>query len=313
MSGHPFEAVRWVWMNGKLVPFKEATVHVFSHALHYGSGWFEGIRCYETERGPAIFRLRDHLDRLLSSCKIFRAEVPYSLEEISAAVLETVRSNEFDSCYIRPIIFRGFGQLGVNPLGCPIDVAIAAWPWGKYLGEGADDGVDVCVSSWRRSDPGSFPALAKATGAYLNAQLIKMEAIVNGFAEGIALDAGGHLAEGSSENLFLVSGGALLTPPIVASILPGITRASVIEIARDLNIPVREERLPRGLLHTCDEAFFSGTAAEITPIRSVDRITIGNGKPGAITRRLQQRYQQLVHGEIADPYGWLTYVNATSG
>jgi len=311
MSDNPLEAVRWVWMNGKLVPFKDARVHVLSHVVHYGSGWFEGIRCYETPDGPAVFRLREHLERLAASCKIFRTELPWSLDELTAAVLEIIRANDFGSCYIRPLVYRGFGTLGVNPLKCPIDVAIAVWPWGSYLGPGADQaGVDVCVSSWRRSDPGSFPSTAKATGSYLNAQLIKMEAVANGFVEGIALDAEGHLSEGSGENLFLVRGGKLLTPPLVASILPGITRATILTLAGDLGIPVREERLPRGLLYTCDEMFFTGTAAEVTPIRSVDHLPVGEGKPGPITRRLQREYLGIARGEIADRHGWLTQVEA---
>jgi branched-chain amino acid aminotransferase len=311
LSDSVLESARWIWMNGRLVPARDAKIHVLSHVVHYGSGWFEGIRCYDTPEGPAVFRLRDHLDRLAASCKIFRAHFPYSVDELSAAILETIRANGFGACYIRPIVYRGYGTLGVNPLACPIEVAIAVWRWGSYLGEGAvEHGVDVCVSSWRRSDPSSFPATAKATGGYLNAQLIKMEAVVGDFAEGIALDAEGHLSEGSGANLFLVKGGVLLTPSLVASILPGITRETIITLAADLGLPLREERLPRGMLYTCDEVFFTGTAAEVTPIRSVDRIPVGDGKPGPITRRLQREYLGIARGEIADRHGWLTRVEA---
>lgn len=311
MSENPFSTVRWVWMNGRFVEFDKAHVHVLSHGLHYGSGWFEGIRCYRTPAGPAVFRLREHMERLQASCKIFHVEIPYSVDELCEAALEAIRANELGSCYIRPLVFRGFGAMGVNPLNNPVEVVIATWPWGKYLGdEGQEQGVDVCVSSWRRPSGSSFPANSKATGAYLNAQLIKMEAVLGGFVEGIALDEEGHVSEGSGENLFLVSGGVLRTPPLSASILGGITRDTVLTLARDLGIPAVEENLSRGRLYTCEELFFSGTAAEITPIRSVDRIPVGEGRPGPITRRLLETYLATVTGEREDRYGWLTPVGA---
>ena len=310
MENNPYGAIRWVWKNGELVPFEKATLHVLSHVVHYGSGWFEGIRCYETPHGPAVFRLRDHLERLEASCKIFRVEPPYSLEEIAAASLETIRANELGACYIRPIVYRGLGPLGVNPLGCPIDTVIAVWPWGQYLGDDAlDKGVDVCVSTWRRFEASTYPALAKSVGGYLNAQLIKMEAVLGGFAEGIALDTSGCLSEGSAENLFLVSKGVLWTPPLSASILQGVTRSTVLAIAAELGIPVREEQLPRSMLYVCEELFMCGTAVEITPVRSVDRLPVGDGKPGPITRRIQQRFMSLVTGRSEDRHGWLTHVS----
>jgi branched-chain amino acid aminotransferase len=305
---NPFAGVRWIWKNGQLVEFEKATVHVLSHALHYGSGVFEGIRCYKTARGPAIFRLREHLDRLETSAKIYRMPLTFTSEELAEAIRETIRANEFESCYIRPIVFRGFGTLGVNPLRSPVDVAIAVWPWGKYLGEGAAEGVDVCVSSWRRVSPDALPAMAKATGNYLNAQLVKMEALTNGYVEGIALDARGYLSEGSGENVFLVQNGRLVTPSVASSLLPGITRDAVLTLARDLGIEVREEVVPRGMLYTCDELFMTGTAAEITPIRSVDRYPVGRGCPGPVTRRLLDEFMGIVSGETDDRHGWLTPV-----
>jgi branched-chain amino acid aminotransferase len=310
-DGSPFAGVRWIWMNGRLVEFEKATVHVLTHALHYGSGLFEGIRCYDTARGSAVLRLPEHLRRLENSCKVYRMEIPYSRAELERAVFDTIGANAFKACYIRPIIFRGFGSAGINPLPLPVEVVIAVWPWGRYLGEDAQEqGVDVCVSSWRRSAPSSAPAVAKATANYLNSQLVKIEALTNGYAEGIALDVDGRISEGSGQNLFLVQDGVLLTPSLASSILPGITRDAVLTLARDFGIPTREESLPRGMLHTCDELFFTGTAVEITPIRSVDRITVGDGRPGPITRRLQQEFQALVRGQITDRHGWLTPVVA---
>jgi branched-chain amino acid aminotransferase len=309
---NPFANVRWIWKNGELVDFEKATVHVLTHALHYGSGVFEGIRCYRTvnpatgEGVPAIFRLPEHLSRLAYSAKVYRMELPFSIAEIGDAIVDTIRSNGFEACYIRPLVFRGFGTLGVNPLRSPVEVVIAAWPWGKYLGDEAlKDGVDACVSSWRRPSSSTLPAMAKATGNYLNSQLIKMEAITNGFVEGIALDAGGYVSEGSGENLFVVQGGVLMTPPVSASLLPGITRDAIITLARDLGIEVREQVIPRGLLYTCDELFFTGTAAEITPVRSVDRIAVGAGRPGEITLRLAAEFLGMVSGDVEDRHGWL--------
>ncbi|HVR10441.1 MAG TPA: branched-chain amino acid transaminase [Thermoanaerobaculia bacterium] len=309
---NPFANVRWIWKDGKLVEFEKATVHVLTHALHYGSGVFEGIRCYRTvnpetsEVTPSIFRLPEHLSRLVLSAKVYRMELPFSVPELRDAILETILGNGFEACYIRPLVFRGFGSMGVNPLRSPVEVVIAAWPWGKYLGDEAlNQGVDACVSSWRRPSSSTLPAMAKATGNYLNSQLIKMEAVTNGFVEGIALDAGGYVSEGSGENLFLVQGGVLLTPPVSASMLPGITRDAIITLARDAGIEVREQVVPRGLLYTCDEMFFTGTAAEITPVRSVDRIAVGSGRPGEVTLRLAAEFMGIISGEIKDRHGWL--------
>lgn len=314
MKRNPFAGVRWVWMNGELVEFEKATVHVMSHALHYGSGLFEGIRCYAGADGSAVFRLAEHLRRLEDSCRIFRMAIPFSREQLLDAVLETIRANAFTACYIRPIVFRGFGPAGISPLPAPVDVAIAVWPWGGYLGaDAAEAGVDACVSSWRRAGLGSSPALAKATGNYVTSQLIKMEAVENGFAEGIALDGEGHVSEGSGENLFLVRDGILYTPPLASAILPGITRDAILTLAADLGLPVREETIPRGMLYTCDEAFFTGTAVEVTPIRSVDRIPVGEGRPGPVTRRLMSEFMGIVEGRLPDRHGWLTRVPATVG
>jgi branched-chain amino acid aminotransferase len=303
---NPFAGVRWIWKNGQLIDFEKATVHVLSHALHYGSGVFEGIRCYNTRQGSGVFRLPEHVRRLENSAKVYRMPIAFTTEELIDAICETIRANELEACYIRPIIFRGFGdRIGVNPLNNPVEVFIACWPWGKYLGEESESGVDVCVSSWRRIAADSMPAVAKATGNYLNGQLIKIEAVTNGYAEGIALDARGFISEGSGENLFMVQDGVLLTPPLAASVLQGITRDTVIKLARDLGIPVREEQIPRGQLYTCDELFMTGTAAEITPIRSVDRNPVGRGCPGEITRRVMAEFKGIITGEIADRHGWL--------
>jgi branched-chain amino acid aminotransferase len=308
---NPFAGVRWIWKNGQLIDFEKATVHVLSHALHYGSGVFEGIRCYNTLQGSAVFRLPEHVRRLENSAKVYRMPITFTTDELIEACCETIRANELESCYIRPIAFRGFGNtIGVNPLRNPVEVFIACWPWGKYLGEEAENGVDVCVSSWRRISADSMPAVAKATGNYLNAQLIKIEAVTNGYVEGIALDARGFVSEGSGENVFMVQDGTLLTPPLAASVLQGITRDTVVKIARDLGIPVREEQIPRGQLYTCDELFMTGTAAEITPIRSVDRNPVGHGCPGEVTRRIMAEFKGIISGEIADRHGWLYPVHS---
>jgi branched-chain amino acid aminotransferase len=302
-----FAGIRWIWMNGELVEFEKATVHVLSHALHYGSGVFEGIRCYDTPEGPAVFRLPEHIRRLENSCKIYRMPLRFSGAELADAVGETIRSNGLGACYIRPIVYRGFGPMGVDPLRSPVEVAIAAWNWGKYLGEQAEqDGIDVCVSSWSRVPPDALPAVAKATGNYLNSQLIKVEAITNGYAEGIALNSNGYVSEGSGENVFLVHGGTLVTPPSTASLLPGITRDTVIALARDMGIPVREDAVTRGQLYLCDEMFMTGTAAEITPVRSVDRIPVGEGRPGEVTRRMLAEFKAVTGGRTPDRQGWLT-------
>jgi branched-chain amino acid aminotransferase len=304
-----YEDVKKVWMNGQLVDFAEAKIHAFSHVFHYGSAMFEGARVYKTKHGSAAFRLDDHIKRLYDSCKVYRMEIPYALAELREAIFETIRANGFDECYIRPLVYRGMGALGVNPFGSPVDVLIAVWRWGKYLGpEAVEKGVDVCVSSWNRMAPNTFPAMAKATGNYLNSQLIKMEAITNGFVEGIALDATGRISEGSGENIFLVYGGKILTPPLAGSILHGITRETVITLARDAGYTLQEQPMAREMLYIADEVFFTGTAAEITPVRSVDRIPVGSGKRGPVTERLQKDFFALIHGEAEDRYGWLTPV-----
>ena len=301
--------VDFVWMNGKLVPWADAHIHVLSHVIHYGSALFEGIRCYKTPDGPAVFRLPEHIRRLYNSCKIYRMEPSLKPEEFAQACLATIRANRLEECYVRPVVYRGFGQLGVNPLHCPIDTFIAVWQWGKYLGEKAlTEGVDVMVSAWNRMAPNTFPSLAKSAGNYMNSQLIKMEAVVNGYDEGIALDQSGRVSEGSGENLFLVIDGELWTPPVGACILPGITRASVIQLAQDLGYKVNEQPILRETLYIADEVFFTGTASEITPIRSVDKIQVAEGKPGRVTLALQKEFFALFRGEREDKHGWLTPV-----
>jgi branched-chain amino acid aminotransferase len=299
-----------VWHNGKFIPWAEATVHVASHVVSYASCLFEGIRCYQTPPGPAIFRLKEHTDRLVNSCKIYRMELAYSREQLAQAMVELVRVNKVKHCYIRPVVFRGYGEVGVNPLKNPIEIYLLAWEWGKYLGaEALAQGVDVCVASWHRMAPNTMPAMAKAASNYMNAQLIKMEAVTNGYVEGIALDPSGHISEGSGENIFLVRDGRIFTPPLASSVLPGITRDSVMTLARELGHEVSEQPLAREMLYIADEVFFTGTAAEITPIRSVDRIVVGQGKPGPITKKLQERFLSIVEGRAEDKYGWLTLCN----
>jgi branched-chain amino acid aminotransferase len=296
-----------VWHNGKCIPWAEATVHVASHVVSYASCLFEGIRCYETPQGPAIFRLKEHTDRLVNSCKVYRMELDYTREQLAQAMVELVRVNNVKHCYLRPVVFRGYGEVGVNPLKNPIEIYLLAWQWGKYLGaEALAQGVDVCVASWHRMAPNTMPAMAKAASNYMNAQLIKMEAITNGYVEGIALDPSGHISEGSGENIFLVRGGKIFTPPLASSVLPGITRDSVMTLARELGYEVSEQVMAREMLYIADEVFFTGTAAEITPIRSVDRIVVGKGQPGPITRALQERFLAIVEGRAEDKYGWLT-------
>lgn len=312
-----------VWRDGELIEWNDARVHVMTHAIHYGSSVFEGIRAYPTKRGPAVFRLTEHMQRLLNSAKIYRMETKFDRQTLCSAAVELIRDSELDQCYLRPVLFRGLNEerpsFGVNPFPCPIETYIAAWDWGKYLGEEAvESGVDVCVSSWTRITTNSMPAMAKAGANYMNSQLIKMEAILGGFAEGIALDDRGYVSEGSGENIFIVNNGRLITPPLGASILPGITRDSVIQIARELGISIEETSIQRAALYLADEVFFTGTAAEITPIRSVDRITVGSGKRGEITKRLQEVFFEVVYGERPAPNNaqWLTYVNeatATAG
>jgi branched-chain amino acid aminotransferase len=311
----PIPATQFIWFNGKLVPWEKATVHVLSHALHYGSSVFEGERAYETPRGVAIFRLRDHTRRLFDSAKIYRIAMPYSPEQINEACRQVISANNLKrGAYIRPVVFRGYGEIGVTPKNDPpTEVAIAAWEWGKYLGvEGEDAGVDACVSSWNRVAPNTLPALAKAGGNYLSSQLIGAEARRLGFAEGIGLSPDGTLSEGSGENLFLVKDGVLLTPALAHSVLGGLTRDSVIRLARERGIEVREMSIPRELLYLADEAFFTGTAVEIVPIRSVDRLAVGNGKRGPVTETLQNAFFGLFSGKTPDRWGWLDYVDMSA-
>lgn len=298
-----------IWMNGKLVDWADAKIHIASHVIHYGSGVFEGARCYDTPRGSACFRLDAHMRRLYDSAKIYRMEPTVAQVPLTEAVLETIRANQYKACYIRPIVYRGYHTLGVNPFPCPVDIAILLWDWGAYLGQDAlTNGVDVGVSSWSRSAPNTFPTLAKSSANYANSQLIKMEAVALGYSEGIGLDTAGFLSEGSGQNLFLIRDNVIYTPPLSAAILPGITRDTIITLAQDLGIQVREETLPRELLYIADEIFFVGTAVEVTPIRSVDKIQIGNGKRGPITETIQQAFFKMINGEVPDRHGWLTYV-----
>ena len=298
-----------IWMNGKLVPWDDAKIHVASHVIHYGSAVFEGVRCYATPDGPAVFRLDAHTERLYNSAKIFRMDVPYSPAQMDQAILETISVNQLDACYIRPIIYRGYGQLGVNPFPCPVDVAVLVWDWGRYLGaEALESGVDVRVSSWARIAPNTLPAMAKSAANYMNSQLIKMEAINDGYAEGIALDVEGYVSEGSGENLFLVKDDTLITPPLVSSVLPGITRDTVMTLARRQGIPVLEQRMPREMLYIADELFMTGTAAEITPVRSVDKIAIGRGARGPVTETLQRAFFDVIECRVPDEFEWLTFV-----
>src|SRR5882762_9352131 len=295
-----------IWHNGRLIEWKDATIHVLSHVVSYGSSVFEGIRCYSTPSGPAIFRIREHYRRLIDSAKIYRIEdIGFSIDQLCEASLELVRVNKMDSCYFRPIALRGYGDVGVLPNN-PTEVYIACWEWGKYLGEEAlANGVDVCVSSWTRIAPNTLPALAKAGANYMNSQLIRMEAHINGYAEGIALDTSGYVSEGSGENIFVVRDGKILTPPLGASVLPGITRETVMQLAAALGFPVTETLIPREMLYIADEVFFSGTAAEITPIRSVDRVQVGEGTRGPITGKLQKAFFDIVNGNAPDKFGWL--------
>jgi len=306
----PLPKSAFIWQNGKLVPWDQATVHVSAHALHYGSSVFEGIRCYDNRQlGPAIFRLRPHIMRLYRSARIYRMEIPWSVEQFEQAVCETIAANKLRSCYVRPLVFRGCNQLGVEPRTCPVEAIIMTWVWGKYLGpEALEQGIDAGVSSWRRMAPDTFPAAAKVGGHYTNSQLIHMEAAEHGYGEGIALDINGYVAEGSGENIFIVENGVLRTPPRSSSILGGITRDSVIQLARDMGIQVVEEVISREALYMADEVFFSGTAAEITPIRSIDHIQIGAGKRGPIAKQLQEAFFAIVEGTAPDRYGWLTPV-----
>ena len=300
---------KYIWMDGKFVDWEDATIHILSHVIHYGTGVFEGLRCYKNPDGPVIFRLQDHTQRLFNSAKIYRMEIPFSQDELNNVTIALIKKNGLESAYIRPLAYRGFAELGVNPFNCPVNVTIATLQWGKYLGQEAlEQGVDVMFSSWNRMAPNTFPAMAKCCANYMNSQLIKMEAIVNGYVEGIALDTTGYVSEGSGENIFAVRDGVIHTPPLHASILPGITRNTVMTIARDLDIEIVEEMLAREYLYIADEVFFTGSAAEVTPIRSIDKITIGAGKAGPITKRLQKAFFDIIEGRAEDRYGWLTRV-----
>lgn len=303
------DKTEFIWFNGELIPWDQATVHITAHALHYGSSVFEGIRAYEIKGQPHVFCLDAHVKRLFTSCKVYRMDVGYTQEEIKQAIIDTIKANQIKSCYIRPLVFRGSGGFAVNPLPCPVEVSIITIGWGRYLGpEAIEQGVDVGVSSWRRMAPGTFPAVAKIGGQYINSQFIVMEAFDLGYAEGIALDINGFVSEGSGENLFIVRDGVIYTPPLYASILQGITRTCVMALARDLGYVVKEEMLPREMLYMADEVFFTGTAAEVTPIRSVDHVTVGSGRRGPITERLQSEFFGILAGEVQDRHGWLTPV-----
>jgi len=302
----PIETTANIWHNGQLIPWEKANIHVMSHVIHYGSSVFEGIRCYEQPGGAGIFRLPEHMQRLLDSAKIYRMPLPYSVEQLMDAVVDVVEANGVTPCYVRPIAFRGYGEIGVNPLKSPVEVYVANFPWGKYVP--GDAGADVCISSWNRLAPNTMPSLAKAGANYMNSQLIRMEAEVNGYSEGIALDVNGYLSEGSGENLFIIRGGTLYTTPLANSVLNGITRDSILVLARQLGIPVVEQALPREMLYICDEAFFTGTAAEVTHLRSVDRILVADGKMGPITTALHKAFFDIVNGLAPDTYNWLTPV-----
>lgn len=304
-----------IWHNGRFINWDDAKIHVLSHVVSYGSSVFEGLRCYETTSGPAIFRLRDHVRRMVDSAKIYRIDnIGFTTDQLCDAMVEVVRVNRLKSCYIRPIVLRGYGQIGVDARNTPIEVYIACWEWGKYLGEEAlAKGVNVCISSWLRMAPNTLPALSKAGGNYLNSQLIRMEANVNGYEEGVALDASGYVSEGSGENIFVIRDGKLYTPPLGNSILPGITRDSVLKLCDELGFTVIETLVPREMLYIADEIFFTGTAAEITPVRSVDRIVIGRGHRGPITERLQTEFFGIINGTAVDRYGWLTPVGTPVG
>ena len=306
----PLQTTKNIWHNGRIIAWEDAQIHVMSHVIHYGSSVFEGLRCYARPNGPGVFRLAEHMQRLLDSAKIYRMPLKYSLEELCSAVVDLVEANGIAPCYIRPIAFRGYGEIGVNPLKAPVEVYIANFPWGKYVP--GNDGADVCISSWNRLTPNTMPSLAKAGANYMNSQLIRMEAEINGYSEGIALDVNGYLSEGSGENLFLVRGGTLYTTPLANSVLNGITRASVLTIAKSLDIPIVEQPLPREMLYICDEAFFTGTAAEVTHLRSVDRVLVGDGKMGPITTALHEEFFGIVNGIKPDRYGWLTPVKVAA-
>ncbi|MGP8157796.1 MAG: branched-chain amino acid transaminase [Candidatus Acidiferrales bacterium] len=309
-----FPKTEKIWHNGKWIAWDDATIHVLSHVVSYGSAVFEGVRCYNTQQGPAIFRLREHMRRLLNSAHVYRMEIPFALDELCHAALDLVRVNNMSACYIRPIALRGYGRLGVDPRTCPVEVYLACWEWGKYLGEhGFKEGVDVCVSSWNRPAPNTLPQMAKAAANYMNSQLIHMEAKINGYEEGLALDVNGYVSEGSGENVFAVRDGGVITPPLAHAGLSGITRDSVLALCADLGIPVSEQAIPRELLYIADEVFFTGTAAEVTPIRSIDRVQIGSGARGPVTQRIQDEFFAITSGSQPDRHGWLSPVGVSAG
>jgi len=298
-----------LWMNGQLIPWMEAKIHVLSHVVSYGSSVFEGIRCYETPQGPSIFRLRDHIRRLFDSAHIYRIGIPFSQEEVMEACRQVIRVNQLKSAYLRPLVFRGYNTLGVDPSKCPVEVVVAAMSWGRYLGEEAiTQGVDICVSSWNRLAPNTMPSMAKAGSNYMNSQLMKMEALANGYAEAIALDVNGNISEGAGENVFLVRDGVLYTPLMASSILPGITRQCVMTLIREMGLEVVETAIPREMLYLADEIFFTGTAAEVSPVRSVDHYIVGAGRRGPVTEKIQSRYFEHIYGKCQDRYGWHDFV-----
>jgi branched-chain amino acid aminotransferase len=305
-----FSGTGKIWMNGKLINWADANIHIASHVIHYGSAVFEGARCYKTPKGSMFFRLGAHMRRLYDSARIYRLDYDVDCETLTRGVIDTVIANGMEACYIRPLIYRGYHTLGVNPLPCPVEGAILVWEWGAYLGPDAlEKGVDVKVSSWTRSAPNTFPAMAKTVANYANSGLIKMEAVLDGYSEGIALNPEGLLSEGSGQNLFIVRDGVLYTPPLAASVLAGITRDSIMTLAKDQGLPVREQDMPREFLYVADEVFFAGTAAEITPIRSVDKIQVGAGRRGPITTALQTAFFDYINGVVPDRHDWLTPVN----
>lgn len=298
-----------IWFNGELIDWKDAQIHVLSHVVHYGSSVFEGLRCYDTENGPAVFRLKDHMKRLKDSAKVYRMDIPYTIEQLCEGVKDTININKIKSCYVRPITFRGYNELGVYPLNCPVETVIAVWAWGQYLGEDAlEQGIDICTSTWRKMAPDTMPNMAKAGSNYMNSQLSKMEATMNGYKESVLLNYSGNVAEGSGENIFLIEDGKIYTPDLGSSVLRGITRDTVITIAEDLGYEVSQEIISRERLYLADEVFFTGSAAELSPIRSIDQIQIGKGKRGPITKKLQDALFDIINNRVEDEHGWLDFI-----
>lgn len=306
----PIQPVDKIWMDGKLVDWEDATVHVLTHALHYGTGVFEGIRAYETPKGPGVFRLTDHMKRLFRSAQVYMMDIPFSLDEMVQGAKDTVRASGLEACYVRPIVYRGYGEMGLNPLNAPINVTIGVWPWGTYLGDDClENGARLIISSWRRPDPNVLPTGAKATGQYINSGLAKVEAIKGGYDDALMLSPEGTMAEGSGENLFIIRDTTLITPPESAGILMGVTRNSVITIAKDLGYEVLERKFVRSDIYTADEAFLTGTAAEVTPIREVDDRPIGSGTRGPVTKEIQQTYFSAVKGGLEQYADWVELVD----